>query len=294
MLRILRIILAAIFFTGITLLFLDVTGASHTWLGWMAKIQFLPAALALNLVVVAILIAVTLIFGRTYCSVICPLGVMQDIISWFHGKTKKKNKFRFSYSPAKNILRYSILAVFTIALLAGANSFAALLAPYSSYGRIASNLLAPVYGWGNNLLAWIAERAGSYAFYSTDVWIKSIPTFVIAAVTFIAIFILAWKGGRTYCNTICPVGTVLGIFSRFSILAPTIDTSKCRNCGLCGRQCKASCIDMKNHEIDGSRCIACMDCLSACNEGPSNTLSDTEEKNPPQKTRRTHPETHLT
>ncbi len=262
MLRILRIILAAIFFTGITLLFLDVTGASHTWLGWMAKIQFLPAALALNLVVVAILIAVTLIFGRTYCSVICPLGVMQDIISWFHGKTKKKNKFRFSYSPAKNILRYSILAVFTIALLAGANSFAALLAPYSSYGRIASNLLAPVYGWGNNLLAWIAERAGSYAFYSTDVWIKSIPTFVIAAVTFIAIFILAWKGGRTYCNTICPVGTVLGIFSRFSILAPTIDTSKCRNCGLCGRQCKASCIDMKNHEIDGSRCIACMDCLS--------------------------------
>ncbi len=267
MLRILRIILAAIFFTGITLLFLDVTGASHTWLGWMAKIQFLPAALALNLVVVAILIAVTLIFGRTYCSVICPLGVMQDIISWFHGKTKKKNKFRFSYSPAKNILRYSILAVFTIALLAGANSFAALLAPYSSYGRIASNLLAPVYGWGNNLLAWIAERAGSYAFYSTDVWIKSIPTFVIAAVTFIAIFILAWKGGRTYCNTICPVGTVLGIFSRFSILAPTIDTSKCRNCGLCGRQCKASCIDMKNHEIDGSRCIACMDCLRACNEG---------------------------
>ena len=152
MLRILRIILAAIFFTGTTLLFLDVTGALHAWLGWMAKIQFLPAALALNFVVVAILIAVTLIFGRTYCSVICPLGVMQDIISWFHGKTKKKNKFRFSYSPAKNILRYSILAVFTIALLAGANSFAALLAPYSSYGRIASNLLAPVYGWGNNLL----------------------------------------------------------------------------------------------------------------------------------------------
>lgn len=165
--------MAAIFFTGTTLLFLDVTGALHAWLGWMAKIQFLPAALALNFVVVAILIAVTLIFGRTYCSVICPLGVMQDIISWSHGKMKKKNRFRFSYSPAKNILRYSILAVFIIALLAGANSFAALLAPYSSYGRIASNLLAPVYGWGNNLLAWIAERAGSYAFYSTDVWINN-------------------------------------------------------------------------------------------------------------------------
>lgn len=267
MLRKLRIILAALFFAGITLLFLDITGTLHAWLGWMAKIQFLPAAMALNFTVVAVLAVMTLVFGRVYCSVVCPLGVMQDIISWAHGKTKKKNRFRFGYSPAKNILRYGMLAIFIICLLAGANSFAALLAPYSSYGRIVSNLFAPIYGWGNNLLSWIAERADSYAFYPKEVWLKSLPTFITAALTFIIIFILAWKGGRTYCNTICPVGTVLGMLSRFSLLAPSIDTSKCRNCGLCGRQCKASCIDMKGHKIDGSRCVACMDCLSACKEG---------------------------
>ena len=235
MLRKIRIILASIFFIGVTLLFLDFTGTLHAWLGWMAKIQFLPVALALNFAVVAVLLILTLLFGRVYCSVICPLGVMQDIISWIHGKTKKKNRFRFSYSPAKSWLRYGVLAIFIIALVLGVHSLVALVAPYSAYGRIASNLLAPIYGWGNNFFAWLAERAESYSFYTTEVWIKSIPTFVIAAVTFVTVFILAWKNGRTWCNTICPVGTFLGFFSRFSVFAPVINTEKCRNCGLCIR-----------------------------------------------------------
>ena len=267
MLRKIRIILASVFFIGVTLLFLDFTGAAHAWLGWMAKVQFLPAVLALNFGVVAVLLVLTLLFGRVYCSVICPLGVMQDIISWIHGKTKKKNRFRFSYSPAINWLRYGVLALFIIALIAGLHSLVALVAPYSAYGRIASNLLAPVYQLGNNFLAWIAERAGSYAFYSTEVWIRSGATFAVAAATFAVVAVLAWKHGRTWCNTICPVGSVLGLFSRFSVFAPVIDTEKCRNCGLCGKQCKSSCINMKEHEIDYSRCVACMDCIETCKEG---------------------------
>ena len=267
MLKKTRIVLATIFFACITLLFLDVTGALHAWLGWMAKVQFLPAVLALNVAVVAVLLALTLLLGRVYCSVICPLGVMQDIISWIHGKTKKKNRFRFSWSPAKNWLRYGMLALFIILLVAGVNSAVALLAPYSAYGRIASSLLAPIYQWGNNFFAWIAEKADSYAFYSTEVWLRSLPTFIVALVTFVVIFVLAWKNGRTWCNTICPVGTVLGFFSRFSVFAPVIDTEKCRNCGLCGKQCKASCINTKEHEIDYSRCVACMDCIDTCKDG---------------------------
>ena len=267
MLRKIRIILASIFFIGVTLLFLDFTGTIHAWLGWMAKVQFLPAVLALNFGVIAVLVLLTLLFGRVYCSVICPLGVMQDIISWIHGKTKKKNRFRFSYSPAKNWLRYGVLALFVIALIAGLHSLVALIAPYSAYGRIASNLLAPLYQWGNNFFAWIAERSDSYAFYSTQVWIKSIATFAVAVVTFAIVAVLAWKNGRTWCNTICPVGSVLGLISKFSVFAPVIDTEKCRNCGLCGKQCKSACIDMKEHKIDYSRCVACMDCLETCKDG---------------------------
>ena len=255
MLRKIRLTLAVLFFTAVTLLFLDFTGTLHAWLGWTAKIQFLPALLALNVGVVVFLVLLTLAFGRVYCSIICPLGVMQDIIAWV-GKKQKKN--RYGYSPAKSWLRYSVLAVFIIAMIAGIGSLVALLAPYSSYGRIAGNLFAPIYGWGNNLLAYFAERADSYAFYETEVWLKSLPTFFIALLSFIIIGVLAWRNGRIYCNTICPVGTVLGFLARFSWLKPVIDKDKCVNW---------ACIDIANHRIDYSRCVACMDCIGKCHKG---------------------------
>ena len=211
----------------------------------------------------AFLVILTLLFGRVYCSVICPLGVMQDIVSWASGK-RRKHRNRFAYSPALTWLRRGMLVVFVAAMLAGVGS---LLAPYSAYGRIASNLLAPVYAWGNNLLAYIAGRMDSYAFYSVDVWMKSLSTLLVAVVTFAVLFVLAWRSGRTYCNTICPVGTVLGFLARYSLFKPRFDTSKCNGCKLCARNCKASCIDPAAHKIDYSRCVACMDCLENCRQG---------------------------
>lgn len=262
-LRRLRVTLAAVFFTLITLLFLDFTGTLHTWLGWLAKIQFLPALLALNVGVVVALVLLTFLFGRIYCSVVCPLGVMQDIVSWISGR-RKKHKFRFSYSPEKRILRYGVLALFIVAFIAGIGSLVALLAPYSSYGRIAQNILQPVYIFGNNILAWAAERVDSYAFDSREVWLRSLPTFIIAAVTFVGIGVLAWRNGRTYCNTICPVGTILNLMARFSWFKVKVDETKCNKCGLCSRSCKSACIDFKNSKIDYSRCVVCGDCIDKC------------------------------
>ena len=263
MLRKIRLMAATLCFVLITLLFLDFTGTIHAWLGWTAKIQFLPALLALNVGVTVALVLLTLLFGRVYCSVICPLGVFQDIVSWISGRRKKK-RYRFSCSPEKKWLRYGILGLFIVALIAGIGSFVALLAPYSSYGRIASNLFAPIYRWGNNLLAYLSERVGSYAFYPREVWIKSIGTFVVAVVTVVVLAVLAWRNGRTYCNTICPVGTLLGLLSRWSVFAPVIDTDKCISCNKCVRNCKAACIDIPNHKIDYSRCVVCMDCIDVC------------------------------
>lgn len=263
MLRKIRQTLALLFFVSITLLFLDFTGTIHAWLGWMAKVQFLPAVLALNVGVVVLLVALTLVLGRVYCSVICPLGVMQDLVSRV-GSLGKKKKARFSYSPEKKVLRLTVLVLFIVALVAGVGSFVALLAPYSAYGRIVQNLFSPIYIGINNVLAYLAERADSYAFYETDVWLRSLPTFIVAAVSLVVITILAWRGCRTYCNTICPVGTVLGFLARHSLFKPVIDTDKCKNCSLCARKCKASCIDYKNHTIDYSRCVVCLDCLDNC------------------------------
>ncbi|MBR4390146.1 MAG: 4Fe-4S binding protein [Prevotella sp.] len=264
MLKKTRRFLAVVFFALITLMLLDFTGTLHTWLGWMAKVQFLPAVLAVNVVVIAILVLLSLVFGRIYCSVICPLGVFQDIVSWVHGKRKKN---RFSYSPAVSWLRYLMLAVMVVAIIVGIGALVALLAPYSTFGRIAQNLLQPLWMLGNNILAGIAERMDSYTFYHVDVWIKSITTFVIAIASFLIIGYLAWRHGRTWCNTICPVGTVLGFFARFSWFKVRFNDDKCKQCGLCSKNCKAACIDYKTMTVDYSRCVVCGNCVDKCSFG---------------------------
>lgn len=264
MLRKIRIALGSVFLVGLTLLFLDFTGTLHHWLGWLAKVQALEAVLALNVVIIVGLALLTFIFGRIYCSVICPLGVMQDIFGWL-GKKAKKN--RYTYSKEVKWLRYGMLVVFLAGLLAGIGTLTQLLAPYSAFGRIATMLLQPVYMACNNVLAAIAEHYNSYAFYGVDVWMKSLPVFVIALLTLITLAVLAWRNGRTYCNTICPVGTVLSFISRFSILKIHFDEDKCKNCSLCTKNCKAACIDFKNHQVDYSRCVVCGDCIKSCKFG---------------------------
>ena len=203
----------------------------------MAKIQFLPALLSLNFLIVGLLALLSLIFGRVYCSVICPMGVLQDGISHLSGMRKGK-KFRFSHKAEKKWIRYPVLLLFIIAIVAGAMPLASLIAPYSAFGRIISSVHA-----------------------------KSLLTVTVGVLSFLVIFLFAWKGGRDYCNSICPVGTVLGFLSRFSLLKIHIDESKCTACGLCSRKCKSSCIDYKEHKVDYSRCVACMNCLDSCKHG---------------------------
>lgn len=261
MLRSIRITLGVICLLGITLLFTDLSGTAHQWLGWLARIQFLPALLALNIGVLVALVALTLLFGRVYCSVICPLGVMQDCFAWL-GKRTKKN--RYSYSPAITWMRYTFLTLAAAGVIFGIGTMVALLAPYSAYGRIANSFMQPVWIWVNNLLASWAESHDSYLFATAPWPTRNLAVTGVALATLLLLAILAWRNGRTYCNTVCPVGTMLGFLSRFSLLKPVIDTSKCNGCGLCARNCKSACIDSKNHRIDYSRCVSCMDCIGKC------------------------------
>lgn len=258
MLRKLRITLGIIFLAGITLLFI---GIGHEWWGWMAKLQFLPSCLALNVGVIAGILLLTILFGRLYCSVICPLGVFQDLIIWIRreiGKfqrkcfTKRAQKAkeagkpapvmkvdlikRFHFKKEHKILRYGILALFILCLILGLQVIVALIAPYSAYGRIVQSIVNPI-GW-------------------------AVP--VVAFITLAVIIFLAWTDGRAWCNNICPVGTVLSFFSRFAIFRLAIDESKCNACGRCHRGCKASCIDGDARIIDYSRCVDCFDCIYRC------------------------------
>ena len=248
-------------FIAITLLFLDFTGTLHHWLSWIPKLQLVEAVLAVNVIAIVLLVALTLVFGRIYCSIICPLGILQDLFGWL-GKKQKKN--RYSYSKEVKWLRYPVLVLFVIAFFAGIGTLVQLLDPYSTFGIIAMNLLQPVYQAGNNVLASIAEYYDSYAFYHSDIWLRSLPSLIISAVMLIVLGVLAWRNGRTYCNTFCPVGTILSFLSRFSLLKIRFDAEKCKSCSLCSKNCKSACIDYKTHTVDASRCIVCGDCINAC------------------------------
>lgn len=266
MLRKIRIALAAIFFICITGLFLDITGEWQSIFGWMAKLQFLPAVMGLSLVPILIVLALTLIMGRFYCSVICPMGVFQDVVAWISRKFKKKNPY--SYSKPKTWLRLTVLVLFIILVVTGFNGIAILVAPYSAYGRMVNNLLQPLYIMANNALADVAAANESYTFWAVDPHLFVAPLLIVAAITFLVIVVLACIGGRTYCNTICPVGTVLGYVAKFSWFKPYIEVSKCKNCMKCSKNCKASAIDIKGGMvIDYTRCVACGNCLEECKFG---------------------------
>ena len=261
MLRKLRICLQVIVMTLVTLLLLGIGFRVHLWAGWVAKIQFLPALLALNFGVLALLIVATLLFGRIYCSVVCPLGIMQDFFSWIGGKVKKN---RFSYAKEIKWLRYGFLAVFIIMMIIGFAPVTTLFAPYSAYGRIVNSLFKPLYDLLNNWLAGLDAAHDRYNFTEVQIWTRSVTTFVVAIATLVILGVLAaWKG-RLYCNSICPVGTTLSFFSRFSLLRVRFDKDKCKNCSMCEKNCKAQAIDFKNGTVDYSRCVVCGDCLAKC------------------------------
>lgn len=287
--RKIRLALAFLCLCGLLLLFVDGSGLLGPRMAWLAKIQVVPAALSGAALVVGIWLVVTLLFGRVYCSVVCPLGLFQDVVS----RAGKKKRFR--YIKGKTVLRVAALAVFAAAFLLGIPAVFGALEPYSAFGRMGTHLFAPIWTLGHNALAYLSERTGYLQIAASPIWIKGVYAFLLAALSFVAIGWLAYRGGRTWCNTVCPVGTVLGGLSRFSWIRPRIAAASCGGCLQCERVCKASCIDAKNAVIDASRCVSCFNCVGICRKDaitlmPARAMrtgsTDTPESDSPDKVRR--------
>lgn len=242
MLRKIRIAAAALFFAGITLLFV---GIGHQWWGWMAKLQFLPSCMALNFAAIAFVLLLTLVFGRIYCSVICPMGVFQDLVIRVRKLLSPKGrKPKRHFVKESRIVRYGVLALVIVTALTFSQLLLTILAPYSAYGRMVRSIVG-------------LSRGESLA-----------PALLItAAATLVVICVCAWIWGRGWCNTVCPVGSVLGLVSRFSLFKVSIDQSQCVSCRKCEKGCKSSCIDIDTHTIDHSRCVDCFDCMDSCPKG---------------------------
>ncbi len=235
-LKVIRIILAALMLLGMTALLLDATGVLRHYLGWMPKVQLLPALLAGGFLLVSAVLVVTLQIGRFYCAVVCPMGIFQDLFVWAH-KLLFGKKRPYRYRKPQNWLRYTVLALFVLLMVLGLGSVAALIAPYSAYARMVTNI------HGTGLVHWVA------------------------LITLVVIGVMSFGWGRLWCNTLCPVGAALSLVSRYRLFGIHIDESKCGGCRKCEKGCKAMCIDVDNKRVDHSRCVNCFNCLGECKVG---------------------------
>ncbi len=270
-LRILRIVLSVSFLLLISFLFVDFRElVSPEWMDRILFLQFVPSVVrfltvpALAACGFIIILVLTALLGRVYCSTLCPLGTLQDILTWISRKIRLIKRFRFSRS--KDYLRYPILALAVIVLLIGSIFALNLLDPYSIFGRIFSDLVRPGIYVMNNFLAGILDKFNLYFLYRLNLQLITWHTVLVPILTVALVTCLAILYGRLYCNTVCPVGTILGLLSRLSLFRIRMDHATCTRCGKCSFACKSSCIDVRNMKVDFSRCVACYDCISVCPE----------------------------
>jgi ferredoxin len=274
-----RIIIAILFLAGFSLLFSDVRGKLNSltyelFTSW----QFIPSVLKfiempqLLTSGFIVLILLTLLTGRIYCSFICPLGIMQDGISFIRRKLPFKKRKR-KYRKALNFLRYSILIIAIISLFFTGIMAIIWLDPYANFGRIASNLYQPIFVAVQNALSVILMRFDIYSLQAArQVALLPLAFFASLAVFLLILFMVLYRE-RLYCNTICPVGSLLGLISKISFLKLRIDKVGCSSCGKCQLSCKADCISVKDKIIDETRCVSCFNCIDSCETGSLRLVS---------------------
>src|SRR6056297_227160 len=222
--------------------------------GWMAA-GFLPVTF------------LTLLLGRLYCSVLCPLGMVQDIIIFISGK-KRHRKFRVR--PSAAWLHGSIAGISVIGLLIGLPLLFGLLEPYAFWGRMYRDLVLPLAA---GVSIGVVEVLRKVNIFWAPVQFRG--ELAAVAMTFIAAALFVWlayRYGRWYCNRLCPTGAVLRVVSLRPIWRMEFDKELCTKCGVCAHVCPAGCIDISAQQVEYNRCIVCFECTARC---PFDALSFT-------------------
>jgi ferredoxin len=272
-----RIVVSLAIFALLLILFLGIeSGFLNPVSNFLLRLQLIPSILrflALFFTVTGLgfllILGLTFLFGRVYCSSICPMGTLQDMIIAIARPFRKKKNRKFTYSAnQKNILRYSILAATIIFWFFGSLFLVNLLDPYSNFGKISVSFFQPAFLFLNNKLAFFLERFHIYSVAPMEV--KTLPIYVllVSGTIFLTITIMSVWRGRLFCNTLCPAGSILSLVAYKSFYKITFNDDACTLCGKCEKVCKAECLNSRTKVIDHSRCISCFNCFAACsNDG---------------------------
>jgi ferredoxin len=246
----LRVSLAFFVLVFFIYLFLSHSLNSNGILSLAMQGQFSPALYGAGIAGITILVILvcSLLFGRVYCSVLCPLGTMQELF-WragklLQGKPEKKEKterelIRTGYTAAPGI-RYAVPLLTGLGL---ALSFSPLMMA-----------LDPISNFGRGLGAFRTVIDGNTA-----------PAILLLALPFVLILVLAFFRGRAFCGW-CPVGLTLGLLSSAAPLGMKV-SSRCTSCGICEKKCPAGCMDSRLKRIDSERCVLCFSCAASCPGG---------------------------
>lgn len=188
---------------------------------------------------------VTLVYGRIYCSTVCPLGTLTDCTSAAWRVVSRRSK-SYRYSSPYRRTQFIFLTLGLLCVVSGSAFLPTLLDPYSAYARIIRNFVGTPLG--------LPYDAAAFTLSSLS----------ISGITLGGIIAVTRRHGRLICNSICPVGTILGMGSRRSYFHMEIDPDACTLCGECVRVCKSECIKLPDKTVDTSRCVVCFDCTAAC------------------------------
>ena len=159
--------------------------------GFLKRLQLFPALMSIQIATIAFWVAFTCLFGRVYCSSVCPLGTLQDAAGKLGRMTMRHLHYR--YAPPRNHLRYTVLILTIASIIGGIAALPAILDPYTAYSRTVEAIV------GRTALS---ATAG--------VGMAATASIVVAA----AATVVAFFRGRTFCNTLCPVGAALSLCSR--------------------------------------------------------------------------------
>jgi ferredoxin len=267
-----RTVFAVLVLLLFAFLFIDFRGLlGEKAFGPILYLQFVPSFIKFVITGVAastgfiVVLALTALTGRTYCSFLCPLGILQDSISRVGGLVKRRFR-KYGYKKPYTILRYFILVVTAAILAIGGVYVLSILDPYSIFGRFMTYFAQPVVLFLNNLLASVLGKFDVYTIYHVDIKPYELAVYIVPAAFLLLVGILSFRYGRLYCNTVCPVGTLLGLLSKVSLFRIRFDEDKCTRCGRCAMACKSSCIDFLNKSVDLSGCVNCFNCIDSCKE----------------------------